>query len=287
MRKKAFDPALAGMLLGGAAGVGLGVNWKEDPLQYGAVGGLLGAKTGWLAEKVARWFRARRLMKHMSTIKDVNKKDMAKLIKAFGGRIPVYVQSSGKDIENALYSEGGNPWRYFSGPDVPQFKDALTGKPVKNHADKAVYLGSSFKKLPVLAHELGHADDFAQKSPAERGLATALAIGTAVGAGSSLALLFAGMGNPDLQRKMLPLQLGSAFTATAGIIGQGLLSKRNERRASDRAMQVLKRLQKGKSLDSSREALEKTYATYEPIQFGTPAFGSGEYFPQEKAAKLA
>lgn len=286
MFKRSFNTELVGALTGAGLGYGLTALKErslkpdsETALSNTMAGSVLGLKVGLAAEFLARLIRRKQMEKSLSGLPDTNKEQLKKVIKAFKGvNIPVYIQDSGTPYDNAFYIEGSPQWGVFG--ERPTFKDAITGRKVTNPASAAIYVGKNFRKLPIVAHELGHATDFKDKSNLER---FSLGVGRtveAIGTGASVGLLVAGMmGNmePEDVNKGL-MVTGSA--ALGSSIFNKFMTKRLERRASDKAIQVLKRLQRPKQLDQSKDALLAAYSTYDPIRLSDPDFGSGKYYKE-------
>jgi len=284
MDKQALDTTFACALLG--AGVGALTGNSDERGKTTLAGAVSGAALGAKIKFLGQLYRSMRFRFALNGHKHALNSDMRKIIKAYGKLgIPVYQQIGGSSIGNAMYMEGKPGWAGRKGG--PVFMDVLTKKVVTDPAEKAIYLGSNFDKLPVLAHELGHAQDYKEMSGLSRNLRRGANIAAIGGFAGSIGIIIAsllGKMDKDVAENAL---LGTSSVAWGGSMLRHYLSRRDERRASDRAIQVLQKVQKPKQLESSKRLLERAYATYDPIRFDMPDFGSGEYYPQEKAAKLA
>ena len=277
MYKRALDIPLLGSALGAGGGLLYAKN-SSKPFGMSALNGaLIGAGLGFKTEFISQAIRSLLFKRRLNQLKNNTNKDLQRVVKTFGDiKIPVYLQTAGTPFDNAMYIEGQPQWMFM--PDKPVFKNLLTGKRVNKTKDRAVYLGRNFRKLPILAHELGHASDFKDKPNLER---IALYAGrglSGVGLLASFGLLAAGASGKIAKDKLLPLLGISAGVSVLGNSMNKSLTQRSERRASDAAIQVLNKIQKPDALTTSKDLLNSAYATYDPIMLHKPEFGLGEYY---------
>jgi hypothetical protein len=225
-----------------------------------------------VATGIANWFRARAFKKKLQAAKNSNLQELRRLIRlSNSAKVPVYIQSGGTPLGNAYYADFGVPTVDW-GPGIT-WKDALTGRSVRMPKDKAVFIGKGYNKLPVIAHELGHASDLNENTWSTKAGA---ALDVVQGLSLATAMLAA---HPDaVDKGVSPLVgiIGGAGLLAASTLSS-MLSKRDERAASDRAIQSLRQLQKEKQLNKSLELLVSAYKTYDPLSIGTPDFGSNKY----------
>ena len=268
-------------LLGALAGLGIGAadHGLDDDRVIGTTlqGGTMGAVAGTLAENLARVFRGMRLRKALVGIKGASQKDIKALAKAFRGlNVPIYQQTGGPAFDNACYAQNGTVPRGPWGEEL-EWRDVKTGKKAdsseRRYGQPAVFVGKSFNKLPVIAHELGHADDFSKKNWLGRNAGVLMTLG------SGLGILCAALGAQDAahREEVTPLNATAMAMGIPSMLVPAWWSRRLERKASDKAIQVLSGYAPRKS-ESAKQLLQKAYATYDPIQiFGQPDFGSGAY----------
>lgn len=239
-----------------------------------ASGGAAGWTAGGIIQTLASMIRQRKMRKVMESQKPGTRADIARLLNQKEFRnIPAYQQIGGKDMDNAYYADSASAMALA---DPAEWKDLRTGKAPREFKDKAIWIGKKFNHTPIVAHELGHAHDLRNTSRAANiGLALLGMAGTAAAFGGGLAT------NKYAEERNFDAALGSAAVMAAGLGSVALTNhivKKRERAASDIAMQVLARMgNKGKKLEDADKLLQSAYATYDPIQFSQPEFGSGEY----------
>lgn len=245
-------------------GTGLGLN--------AAVGGGVGYSIGELLQGAANLWRRRQMDKTMEAMKPGTKAEIRKILNQPEFRhIPAYQQVDGDSIDNAYYADGSLPLA-----DTENWRDIRTGKTPDEFQDRAIYIGKGFNHVPIVAHELGHAHDLRNTS---RGANIGLALLYAAGMGAS----FGGglLMNQGVQEKNWDSAKVGAVIMAAGLGGLGLsryITNKRERAASDIAIQTLERMRVGrKKLDDANKLLQSAYATYDPIQFSEPEFGSARY----------
>ena len=278
-----MDLSTATALLGAAAVGGLALyEGADSPFSVGHaafMGAAGGSALGINIENMARYFRLKSSNRTLESLPNARQANIKKLVKAFDmSKLPVFVQEEGTPWENAAYYDSGTPEEEV--PDA-KWKNVLTGKRLRKFPNRAVYIGKKYNHIPVLAHELGHAVDFADKSEFDRSVAPTMYkammtggafVGGLAGVGSSA---LRGFGHDAESRVASIISMaGSAI----GLLGAALYkarTKRLESTASRNALNILKGMQRKQTYEQSRDALTKAYRTYDPISVMDP-FGSVE-----------
>lgn len=263
------------MLLGAAAGALTG-STGNDRLMRGTLGASLGAAAGTLTQAVAGWLNKSKFDKQLRSAPDASDNDIRKLMSHFkDADLPVYVQTGGADVQNAFYSDAGAPSFLVAG-DKPEWTELTTGRKYNDEQEPAVFVGKSYRKLPVIAHELGHAVDmkgrggFMKRLPMLIGLASLAATGTAMYRSHRM------LKNPSADYNPY-ITVGAALLGIAMSSIPSMITNSWERKASDIAQKRMSEYQRASTAAKSLDMLRRAYSTYDPVQLSAPDFGKGNY----------
>lgn len=263
-----YIAGLGGALAGGALG---SLSGDIDVAAGSALAGLAtGSILGGGVTVYKQYQNRKKLEKELGDIKEADIATIKALRKASDrANVPIFIQTSGKPYANAHYQLEANP---FINPAeyklVTQDKDRPN--PTPNDPD-VIIIGKNYKKLPIIAHELGHAQDFKENKPGfiEKWLPAVGLLATCMG--TSFGKEFAVRGK---------FAAGAASVLAGGLAGLGTAwygdSKRKAREgvASKKALAYLALLkQKAVEQAQARQLLETAYSTYDPIRMSSkPVF---------------
>ena len=280
-----------GQLLGAGLGSAIGYLYAagnslkgKDAVLTGIAGAGAGGLVGLALEHIARVRARKEMRRRLAASPSVTDARLRALIGKGGDlKLPVYRQLSGEPIPNAYYMPNGPIVPGMLGSKDSKFLE-LTGKSVKPikatsipTGKPSIVIGRDFAKAPILAHELGHAEDFKER-PNEKW--KILGLSAAVG------ILSAGaIGGKYLAYRNVKDSLG---TGTGFLLGAGIgfapalagyaLNRRKlklEEIASRKAMERLSDYYNGKSpsrLKHDAKLLESAYQTYDPLELKETKF---------------
>ena len=269
-----MDLTLAGFLLGSAVGASFG----EGPLNSShrllttMLGGAVGRFSGATVSMLASAYHKHKLNKLVESLPSASDKELKNLKGAFkADLVDIYKQpdEAERTFDNAAYYDD---WNTYGEPKQQVLGYGEFNKVAASNVSKkkgvrpdseqptgAILIGRDYAKLPLVAHELGHASP--DDKPWWEKLHMADVARTAA-FGSSMAGLNFVWGKPGVALALL----------TAGALAGGAASameRAEERRASRNALRVLKSVAPGQ-VDKAREALLQAYRTYDPVRFTDP-----------------
>lgn len=270
-----MDLTLAGFLLGSAVGASFG----EGPLNSRnrllttMLGGAVGRFSGATVSMLASAYHKHKLNKLVESLPSASNKELKNLKGAFkADLVDIYKQpdEAKRTFDNASYYDslntsgapkqkvfGYGEFNKVAASNVYKKKDIRPDS--EQPIDGALLIGRDYAKLPIVAHELGHASLDDKPWWARQHASTAA---NAISFGSSIAgLHFIGK-KPGVALALL----------TAGALAGGAsraMELAEERRASRNALRVLKSVAPGQ-VDKARKALLRAYRTYDPVRFTDP-----------------
>ena len=262
-----MDLPLLTALAGAAAGASVPFVTREEApdaeqiANNTFIGAVVGASGGRLISNAASWFKVKKLKKELGGLKDVNPSALKALAKASKrSDVPIYIQTGGKPIDNAFYQITANP-----ALDSKDFKLLVKGRKDSSVRDAdTVVIGKNFRKLPVVAHELGHASDFNENklSIGEKWLAPLGVLATAGAFWTARAM------EPSLKKSLTLLAAATLGLGTSAYTTYK--TRAREREASKRALEFIQRMKRtAKEQAQARQFLETAYSTYDPIRIGS------------------
>ena len=271
-----MDTTLACALLGAAGGYLIDNQRGEASLADGYPMTLraftTGAATGALADTLLATRNFTKLQDILKQSRKATPADVKKLQEAAKSEdTAVFLQgSSGDDLGNAFYTYSEKLPGVDTGTIYKRIGLAAANSKMQSAAKKAgdpdtVVVGRGMDRLPVLAHELGHAADFKRNPPGflERNAGRVANALMAVNLGLGAAMW---LDKDRTRRKMY-------HTGLLGSLPLALLSRsvtrhyynKREIQASKNAIKYINKIYP-EDVDKAAGALETAYSTYEPVR---------------------